>query len=755
MVGYVEDVDEDIGSTIGVESTRRYARSEAPRSPERSNTGKPRGAGRVMPESDSEDETASSSSSLSDSDSTPAPVGREKMRPVPVDRRPPHKDRDHRRDPRDSRDPRGPPPRDPRDPRDPRALARDQHERERQRRDRKPRDDDAQRRPRPQPKDRDPRDPRDPRDLREPRDPRDPRDARGQKKTRPAPPKHAASQPVVSQAAYRRGQFEDPAAYGVQLQQQPATSGQRPRAKTRPASYYDGQPPRPPLDMAWAGPHAPHPPPPGAFGMGNFPPPHMFPGGPQMHPGMQAQSPMGMGPPLFFDGPMGPPPPGEHLRHRFDGSGRPSSAMGFGSPPEAIGYFPDEYDEYEEEQTQKVARRPSRAKKAPPPPPEQRKKMPPPDFAPKRTQSARPTSGAYRPPPAAREPMREPMREPIREAPREHREAPREHLREQAREHIREQAREHTRDQLRERPLSRQGQRPPPSHRRSVGFVDQQAYDEDEFLGEVDLYQDISPNQRRTALTRPRRSSSVAYDQNGYDIVPAGNRVRRGSIYGPGPHESGGASLEEDNRYFDALRYQEDVSGGTPMPLTAESLRKASKRGELASSRSTRSSGSHDESDYKRSHTTGLTTQSSAPVGHNDDFTIKVSGQAVVKVPGAQIECDGGEVTFSSSRAGTGAGAGSGAPSAFRGSDKESTIYQLDDARSSRMDRKALPHRPRAASQSDVQSRIYAPLHAPYEHAPYEHAPYEHAPYEPYEPYEAITYEHAPYDPSLAASNFY
>ncbi|UKZ58044.1 hypothetical protein TrVGV298_011906 [Trichoderma virens] len=421
-------------------------------------------------------------------------------------------------------------------------------------------------------------------------------------------------------------------------------------------------------------------------------------------------------------------PPGEHLRHRFDGGGRPASAMGFGSPPEAIGYFNEHYDDYEEEQAQKVARRPSRPKKAPPPL-EERKRLPPSEFALKRTQSARPTSGAYKPPPSAREPMREPLRE-----------APREHMREQVRDHFRDH-------QPRERPLSRQGHpRPPPSHRRSVGFVDQHAFDEDDFPGEeVDFYQEVSPNQRRTALTRPRRSSSVAYDQHGYDIVPAGNRGRRSSMYGPGPGESGGVSLEETGKYFDALRYQEDVSGGAPMPLTAETLRKASKRGELASSRSTRSSGSHDESDYRRSsHTTGLTTQSSA--AHNDDFTIKVSGQAVVKVPGGpQIECEGGEITFSSSR-GAGAGPGSGMPGASRaGSDKESTVYQLDDARSSRMDRKALPHRPRATSQSDVHSRIYAPIHAPYEHAPYE----------PYEPYEHITYEHAPYDPSLAASNFY
>lgn len=681
MVGYVEDVDEEIGSTIGLESTRRYARSdyarsEAPRSPERSNTSKPRND-RDYTDSESEESASSLSSASYSDDETHTPPKREKMRPVANPQRPMHPGREPRRDPREPRDPRGP--------------------REVRDRQRKPREDDEPRRMRPEPKDRDARAPREP---------------RGPKKTRPGPPKHAASQPVVNQAGYRRGQFEDPAAYGVQ---QPAASAQRPRAHTRPASYYAGQPPPQPHPLdTWNG-----PPPP--FGMPGFQPPPMFsplghgpPGGPPMHPNMPPQSPMGMPPPgsfFPFDGPMGPPgpygppglpPPGEQPGQRFDG--RPLSAIGFGAPQEALEYFPEEYDGYVEEPSQKVARRPSRPKKQPMP--EERKKMPPPDYAPKRTQSARPTAGAYKPPMAPREPLRE-----------------------------------HMRDQ-RERAQSRPAQqRPPPAHRRSVGFVDTHGFEDDEYLGdEVDLYQEVSPNQRRNALTRPRRSQSVAYDQNGYDIVPAGNRGRRGSMYGPGPHDSfGGASLEEDNRYFDALRYQEDVSGNTPMPLTAESLRKASKRGELASSRSTRSSGSHDESDYRRSHTTGHTTQSSAA---HDDFTIKVSGQAVVKMPGAQIECDGGEITFSSGRNGA---SGSGPPGASRaGSDKESTIYQLDDARSSRMDRKALPHRPRATSQSDVHSRIYAPLRGPHEHYSYE----------PHGLHERERIPHAPYIPSLAINDY-
>ncbi|KAH8121574.1 hypothetical protein FP744_10004293 [Trichoderma asperellum] len=193
----------------------------------------------------------------------------------------------------------------------------------------------------------------------------------------------------------------------------------------------------------------------------------------------------------------------------------------------------------------------------------------------------------------------------------------------------------------------------------------------------------------------------------------------RASTYGPGPHESfSGVDFEEDHRYFDALRYQEDVSGGTPMPLTAELLRKASKRRDSNSSRSTRSSGSYDKSDYKQSNTTGHTIPSSAA---HDDFIIKLSGAAVVKMPGAQIHYDGGEITFSSGRD---RALDSRPPGAsLASSNKESVTYQLDDEQSSHMERKA------------------------------PHAPHAHIPFEPYDS-ERITHEHAPYDPSLAAHDY-
>ncbi|KAK0757229.1 hypothetical protein N5P37_009945 [Trichoderma harzianum] len=61
---------------------------------------------------------------------------------------------------------------------------------------------------------------------------------------------------------------------------------------------------------------------------------------------------------------------------------------------------------------------------------------------------------------------------------------------------------------------------------------------------------------------------------------------------------------------------------------------------------------------------------------YNDDFTIKVSGRAVVKIPGTQIEYDGGEITISTNSE-AGARPGSGMPGASRAvNDKESTAYQ-------------------------------------------------------------------------------
>lgn len=357
--------------------------------------------------------------------------------------------------------------------------------------------------------------------------------------------------------------------------------------------------------------------------------------------------------------------------------------MGFRAPPA----HDFRQDDYLDEQAPRVSRRPSRSKRAD----EDAMRMPPPSFIPKRPQSALPPTTPFRPPPIQRPPSR----------------------------------------QNQSRPTSRQNQsRPPPSHRRSAGYDDVRCDDSssDASLDDDDrdegLFHDISPNasfeQRRAVASRQRRAS-VVYEQPDYDLVPAAGRARRASMYGPAGLGSGGVSLG-DGKLNAALKYQDEVNGCSQVPLTAETLRKVMRRGGVPSSQSTRSSGSRDDSEYRRSNTTGITRSSYG----TDEFTIKVPGNTVVRLQGAEIECsnEGGEITWSSRATGS-----------RTGSDRASTVYQqLEDSRRigdgrhyedprrlddspMRMERKALPHRPRAPSQADSQSRGYAPPYAPYEPA--------------------------------------
>ncbi|CAM1510039.1 Fc.00g003740.m01.CDS01 [Cosmosporella sp. VM-42] len=460
-------------------------------------------------------------------------------------------------------------------------------------------------------------------------------------KKRPASMSQSKTQPILQQQ-YRRGHVEDPSCYGVQQQ------SARPRALTgQSASYYSGQPvATPPIAHAgWHQAHQPQSP----FGMGSFPPPPFSAGSPSVVGVPPSHAPA----PSYFDNQMSAQQQRAHLKNRFERPERPNSVIGYReAAPSTFGF-----DDYEEEPSgrQRVARRPSRTKKQND---EDRKKMPPPEFIP-RPKSALPPASSFRPPPPP----------PQQSTPRQ---------------------------------KSR-----PPATRRGVGFADQRGFDDEDFESHEELFTDASPESfdRRTALARARRGS-VTYEHHGMDIMPAGRRSRRNSFYGDRDRAlgTGGVSLEED-KYMDALKYQDDVNGGPSVPLTAETLRKASTRGTGASSRSTRSSGSHDDSEYKRSNTTGITRSSTADT---DNVTIKVSGSAVVRVQGAEIQCnDGGEITFSS-RGGDG--------SSRFGSDRASTVYQLEDSRS-RVERKALPHRARAPSQADSQSRGYTPSHAPYDPA--------------------------------------
>lgn len=480
------------------------------------------------------------------------------------------------------------------------------------------------------------------------------------KKTRPQSVRHSTTQPIVQQpSSYRRGQFDEPSHYGIP---QPAASSNRPRANARPASYYAGQTRPPPPNQGWQ--HSPMPSSPFPPG-GSYPPPPPMYGGPPplgMHGGPPPPSPTG--PPSGYFDPAPPPPqmPIRDLKQRFD---RPSSAMGYQNPSPR-NYHLDGYPDYDEDLPY-IPKKSSRNKKQE----EDRMRMPPPQFKPMREWPPKPMRDMPRRPSTTANPST-----PFQPPPM--------------------------------RPDSRHGHsRPPhPSNRRSVGFVDQSAFDDDDLLGDNDLFHDISPQppfpQRRRSVARSSRRDSLVYDDDDHENTPAvGRSSRRGSVYGSAALGSGGVSLEDDNRYMDAVRYQEDVSGGPQVPLTAETLRKANKRGDrVASSRSTRSSASRDESEYnKRSNTTGITRSSSG----GDDFTIKVSGPAVVRVNGAEIACEDSEITFSN-----GGGGGSRG-----GSDHTSTFYQLEDG--GHRERKALPHRTRAPSQSDSQSRGYVPSHAPWD----------------------------------------
>ena len=155
------------------------------------------------------------------------------------------------------------------------------------------------------------------------------------------------------------------------------------------------------------------------------------------------------------------------------------------------------------------------------------------------------------------------------------------------------------------------------------------------------IYRDDPPPVRRPSLRR----NSVTYD------VPDSGRVhvfetanagrRRKSYYGPSTESTGSSDYVSD-KVRQAQTYQEEVTGPPPVPLTADLLKRQQRR-QAGSSRSTKSSGSRDESDYRKSATTRTTRSGSNEDGEN--VTIKVTGTARVMVGGTQIDCaDGGEI---------------------------------------------------------------------------------------------------------------
>ncbi|KAK0121833.1 hypothetical protein ONS95_010114 [Cadophora gregata] len=170
---------------------------------------------------------------------------------------------------------------------------------------------------------------------------------------------------------------------------------------------------------------------------------------------------------------------------------------------------------------------------------------------------------------------------------------------------------------------------------------------------------------------RPRRPSvnrhSVSYDLGNVRIESANSGRRRQSSY-EHPSSAGASDAYDSKRGYEsklqeaaqyqgappgssyeaklnsAASYQDDVGGGPTVPLTAEVLRRQQRK-QGGSSRSTKSSASRDESDYKKSATTRTTRSGS---GDNDEnVTLKVTGQTRVMVGGMQIDCsDGGEISI-------------------------------------------------------------------------------------------------------------
>ena len=164
-------------------------------------------------------------------------------------------------------------------------------------------------------------------------------------------------------------------------------------------------------------------------------------------------------------------------------------------------------------------------------------------------------------------------------------------------------------------------------------------------------YHTEDPPRRRPSLNR----SSVTYDLGDHTVELANKGRRRQSYYGQsaslgtGFTSASGAGLsasdmEWEDKAAQARNYQEGVQGPEPIPLTAEMLHRQQRR-QAGSSRSTKSSGSRDESDYRKGPSTRTTRSVSSP--DDENVTIKVSGGARVVVGDTQIHCDdGGEISI-------------------------------------------------------------------------------------------------------------
>ena len=289
--------------------------------------------------------------------------------------------------------------------------------------------------------------------------------------------------------------------------------------------------------------------------------------------------------------------------------------------------------------------------------------------------------------------------------------------------------------------LSRQ---PPPS-----AAVASRGYPDEAFQGDGGMFHDVLAPRHpydygaaaagaAAAAARQHHRSQSIYDDAVQYVQPAVTvRSRRNSMYGASATQSpfspavlGNVGYEE--QVAAAATYQDTVSGGPTLPLTAEHLRKASRNGSgsggsggggthyshhhhhhhhhdgggggggvgngngngngngVSRSRSTRSSTAtsrgDENSDYR--HTSSRTS-------NDEDITIKVMGPAVLKVGDAEIQCqDNTEINIG--RGGAGGGTSS---------DKASSVH-VDDRRNSRLlERQNSSGRTRASSQAGSYTR--------------------------------------------------
>lgn len=241
------------------------------------------------------------------------------------------------------------------------------------------------------------------------------------------------------------------------------------------------------------------------------------------------------------------------------------------------------------------------------------------------------------------------------------------------------------------RPTALSAFRPPPSTpiRRQVNFEDREPDLDDALFRDLSPLAPVGYEYTSPIPFRPRPGvGEFGYDPDYHTEIASTGR-RRHSYYG-GQSASSGSAYEDKVRQ--ATRYQDELAGGPQMPLTAETLRKAGRSG--ASSRSTRSSGSHDESEYRQSATT-RTTRSTAP--NDEDVTIRVKGSTVLKFGNTEMQCEDGAEINITSRSGN---------AEIRTAPSDRLSYLDHDDRQTRVD---LPtSRARATSRARSRARSYS-----------------------------------------------